>query len=182
LLKKIGLKGNELRELAWAGFLHDIGKIGVPDAILFKQGALDQEEWKNIKRHPLIGYEVIREIDFLKFAADIVLSHHEHYDGTGYPKGMQGKQIPLGARIFAIADALDAMTSDRPYRAAVQMETALAEIKKLGGKQFCPQCVAAMNELGITQFYRIQQHVKTINDIAGMRNGLDPMLAFTKTD
>ncbi|HBE77872.1 MAG TPA: hypothetical protein DDW65_08815, partial [Firmicutes bacterium] len=113
IAEKIGLTQQALRQLAWAGILHDIGKIGVPDSILLKKTALDPDEWENVKRHPTIGYEVIREIDFLKFAADIVLCHHEHYDGSGYPKGIKGEYIPLGARIFAIADALDAMTSDR---------------------------------------------------------------------
>lgn len=182
LAEQIGLAEDDLRQLAWAGLLHDIGKIGIPDSILFKPTALNKEEWENIKRHPTIGYRVIQEIDFLKFAADIVLSHHERFDGTGYPQGLKGDEIPPGARIFAVADALDAMTSDRPYRMAQPMEKALKEIGRLAGTQFCPQSVAALEKLGIESLKRIHQEVKNISDVVSMRRGVDPLISICRFD
>ena len=105
-------------QLEYGFLLHDIGKVGVSDAILFKPGSLDQAEREEMQRHPLIGEEIIREIEFLAPAREVVRHHHERWDGGGYPDGLAGEEIPLAARVFALADALDAITSDRPYRAA----------------------------------------------------------------
>lgn len=159
MAEEMGLNKAEQEKLALAGFLHDIGKIGVPDRILLKNSKLLPEEWQAIKRHPELGYEIIHQLEFLDQAADIILLHHEHYDGSGYPMGLKGKEIPLNARIFAMADALDAMTSDRPYRAARSMEEAVAEVKSLAGKQFCPCCVQVLVNLGVEKLARIQQGV-----------------------
>jgi putative nucleotidyltransferase with HDIG domain len=123
--------------------LHDVGKIGVPDFILHKPGPLTPEEWEDMKRHPRIGHEMLRDISFLAGAASIVKAHHERFDGKGYPKGLMGDEIPLGARIFTIADAFDAMTSDRPYRKALTIEMAREEIVKHSGTQFDPRAVQA---------------------------------------
>lgn len=123
--------------------LHDVGKIGVPDHILHKPGPLTPEEWDDMKRHPRIGHEMLRDISFLSGAASIVKAHHERFDGKGYPKGLMGDQIPIGARIFTIADAFDAMTSDRPYRKALTLEMAREEVVKHSGTQFDPQVVQA---------------------------------------
>jgi putative nucleotidyltransferase with HDIG domain len=123
--------------------LHDVGKIGVPDFILHKPGPLTPEEWDDMKRHPRIGFEMLRDISFLSGAASIVKAHHERFDGKGYPKGLMGDQIPLGARIFTIADAFDAMTSDRPYRKALTLDMAREEVVKHSGTQFDPQVVQA---------------------------------------
>jgi len=123
--------------------MHDVGKIGVPDHILHKPGALSDEEWQSMRRHPRIGADILRGISFLDEAAIIVLSHHERYDGRGYPRGLRGDEIPLGARIFAVADAFDAMTSDRPYRAAMPVEKAVDEIVHNSGTQFDPAVVQA---------------------------------------
>jgi len=125
------------------GLLHDIGKIGVSDTILHKPGPLTDEEWVDMRRHPQIGHDMIRDIGFLSGAAVIVLAHHERFDGRGYPKGLAADEIPFGARIFALADTFDAMTSDRPYRAALTSEASRDEIIRCSGTQFDPRCVQA---------------------------------------
>jgi putative nucleotidyltransferase with HDIG domain len=125
------------------GLLHDIGKIGVSDTILHKPGPLTEDEWVDMRRHPQIGHDMIRDIGFLNGAATIVLAHHERFDGKGYPNGIAGEDIPLGARIFVIADTFDAMTSDRPYRRALPADVAREEIIRCSGTQFDPRCVQA---------------------------------------
>jgi putative nucleotidyltransferase with HDIG domain len=139
--RAMGLSSSKIRVIARGAFLHDIGKMAIPDAILRKPGALTAEEKEIMKEHCYRGYQMLRKIPFLSEAADIVYSHQEKYDGTGYPRGLKGEQIPLGARIFAVADTLDAITSDRPYRAAQPTSAALAEIKKFSGSQFDPEVV-----------------------------------------
>lgn len=156
----MGLPQSELEKIALAGYLHGIGKIGVPDRILLKKSNLLPEEWETIKRHPELGYEIIHELEFLNSAADIILLHHERYDGSGYPLGLRGEKIPLLARIFSVADALDAMTSERPYRAARSMAEAFGEVRSLAGVQFCPKCVKALEELGVENLSQIQQRAK----------------------
>jgi response regulator RpfG family c-di-GMP phosphodiesterase len=135
-------------DIARGALLHDIGKIGVPDAILLKPGTLTTEEWAEMHRHPQIGWTILKSIAFLRVPAEIVLSHQERFDGSGYPRGLRGEAIPLGARIFAIADTLDAMTSDRPYRKRVTFAAALREIRGCAGTQFDPQCVEALFSMG----------------------------------
>jgi putative nucleotidyltransferase with HDIG domain len=130
-----------LRHIARGAFLHDIGKMGVPDQILRKPGPLTAEEREIMRRHCEIGFAVLERIPFLKEAAEIVLTHQECYDGSGYPRGLKGEGIPLGARIFAVADTLDAMISDRPYRKALPISAARDEILRYSGRQFDPQVV-----------------------------------------
>jgi response regulator RpfG family c-di-GMP phosphodiesterase len=130
-------------DMARGALLHDIGKLGVPDAILLKNGPLTPDEWIEMKRHPEIGSQIIRPIAFLRPAADLVLTHHERWDGNGYPRGLRGEEIPLGARLFSIADTLDAMMSDRPYRKATTLALARREIARCAGSQFDPRCVEA---------------------------------------
>ncbi len=125
------------------GLLHDIGKIGVSDTILHKPGPLTEDEWVDMRRHPKIGYDMIKDIGFLSGAATIVMAHHERFDGKGYPKGLTADEIPLGARIFVLADTFDAMTSDRPYRAALSADVSREEIISCSGTQFDPRCVQA---------------------------------------
>jgi putative nucleotidyltransferase with HDIG domain len=141
LAQAMGLESDELRTIARGAFLHDIGKIATPDHILLKPGKLSDEEMRIMKQHCERGYEMVRKIPFLRDAAEIVYAHQERFDGTGYPRGLRGEAIPLGARIFAIADALDAMTSDRPYRKGTTFAAAAAEIVECAGKQFDPQIV-----------------------------------------
>ena len=141
IAKAMGVDNSLLRQIARGAFLHDIGKMGVPDQILRKPGPLTPEEREIMRRHCDIGYAVLERIPFLKEAAEIVLAHQEFYDGTGYPRGLKGEQIPLGARIFAVADTLDAMISDRPYRKALPISAARDEIRRFSGTQFDPQVV-----------------------------------------
>jgi response regulator RpfG family c-di-GMP phosphodiesterase len=131
----------QLKSLAMGAWLHDIGKLAIPDAILLKPGVLTKEERRVIQGHVQIGYDLVKRIPFLTDAAEIILTHHERWDGGGYPRGLKGTDIPLSARIFALADTLDAMTSDRPYRAALPFQNAQNEIKRLAGIQFDSQVV-----------------------------------------
>lgn len=137
--KRLGITGKELDELARGALLHDIGKIGISDNILLKQGELDEEEWLEMRMHPQVGYAILSEITFLTVPAEIILGHHERFDGTGYPRKLKGSQIPIGARIFALVDTLDAMTSNRPYRAALPFSAVAEEIMRCRGSQFDPE-------------------------------------------
>jgi len=141
IARNLGVEPNALRHIARGAFLHDIGKMGIPDSILRKPGPLTEEEWQVMRRHTEIGYVALRNIPFLRQAAQIVLTHQEHYDGRGYPKGLSGEEIPIGARIFAVADAFDAMISERPYRHAIPIEAACEEIRRNAGTQFDPKVV-----------------------------------------
>jgi putative nucleotidyltransferase with HDIG domain len=129
--------------LRYGFLLHDIGKIGVPEAILNKPGPLDPEEWEAMRAHPLIGVQIVSRMRFLGDAVDVIRSHHERWDGRGYPSGLRAGAIPIGARIFSVCDAFDAMTSDRPYRRALPLEHALQQIRTGAGSQFDPAVVEA---------------------------------------
>jgi putative nucleotidyltransferase with HDIG domain len=141
IARAMGLPAERIRVIARGAFLHDIGKMAIPDAILRKPGALNEEERAIMREHCYRGYQMLRKIPFLVEASDIVYAHQEKFDGTGYPRGLRSEQIPLGARIFAVADTLDAITSDRPYRAAQTIQAAREEIKRFSGTQFDPQVV-----------------------------------------
>ncbi|MGB9907313.1 MAG: HD-GYP domain-containing protein [Candidatus Saccharicenans sp.] len=130
-----------LLDIERGALLHDLGKVGIPEDILQKKGPLSEEEMEIIKYHPLIGFAMIEEFSFLQGAAEIILFHHERYDGTGYPFGLQGEEIPLSARLFSLADTIDAITSDRPYRRSRSFEEALNEVKLCSGTQFDPRLV-----------------------------------------
>ncbi|HEY0070104.1 MAG TPA: HD domain-containing phosphohydrolase, partial [Chloroflexia bacterium] len=141
LARVLGVSESALLHLRRGALLHDIGKMGIPDAILLKPGPLTDEEWAIMKRHPVYAYELLAPIEFLRPALDIPYCHHEKWDGTGYPRGLQGEQIPFSARIFAIADVWDALSSDRPYRAAWPQEKVREHIASLSGTHFDPQVV-----------------------------------------
>ncbi len=134
---------HRLRQIYWGSLLHDVGKIGVSDAVLLKQGALNESEWREMRTHPEKGYRIVSLIPDMGEAAEIVLSHEERFDGSGYPRGLRREQICLGARLFAVIDTLDAITSDRPYRKASSFEQAYDEIVKMSGTQFDPLAVQA---------------------------------------
>lgn len=134
---------DEWRSLERGALLHDVGKIAVPDHILRKPERLSEDEWQSMREHPRAGFEILQSVDFLRDAASLVLAHHESFDGTGYPNGLMGEEIPLGARIFAVVDAFDAMTQDRPYRKGIVPSEALAEILECSGTQFDPEVVSA---------------------------------------
>jgi HD-GYP domain-containing protein (c-di-GMP phosphodiesterase class II) len=135
-------------DLEYGFLLHDLGKIGIPDSILKKPGPLDEEEMEQMRYHPVLGVQILDAVPYLgKVTRDVVGSHHERWDGTGYPDGLAGREIPPAARIFAVADAYDAMTNDRAYRAAMPVEEALAEISRCAGTHFDPDIAAAFVEL-----------------------------------
>ena len=146
-----------LRNLKWGAYLHDIGKIGVPDAILLKPDLLTESEYGVIKRHPELGYRMLSGIPFLTEATEVVYCHHEEYDGSGYPRGLSGNDIPLAARIFAVADAVDAMTSNRSYRDALSWVEIKAELRSNSGKQFDPDVVDAFLSVPIDEWAAIRE-------------------------
>jgi putative nucleotidyltransferase with HDIG domain len=141
LARAMGISPAEIKVIARGAFLHDIGKMAIPDDILRKPAALTSDEQKVMREHCTRGFNILRKIPFLSEAAEIVFSHQEHYDGTGYPTGLRGGEIPIGARIFAVADTLDAITSDRPYRKASSFDAARQEILRCSGTQFDPSVV-----------------------------------------
>jgi response regulator RpfG family c-di-GMP phosphodiesterase len=157
LARALHCSSEELRAIARGSFLHDVGKIGIPDAILLKPDRLTAEETAVMQTHVRVGYDLVCRIAFLTPAAQIVLTHHERWDGTGYPQGLRGLEIPMGARIFAIADTLDAMTSDRPYRAALAFEAARSEIERESGHQFDPDIVRMFLQIPEAIWRRIRR-------------------------
>jgi putative nucleotidyltransferase with HDIG domain len=145
--------------LARAAFLHDIGKMAIPGKILRKPGPLDDAEKLIMRTHCEIGYNMLTRIPFLRDAAEIVLAHHEFFDGTGYPRGLRGEQIPLGARIISIANALDAMLSDCPYRNALPMSQAREEIRHCAGTQFDPKIVEVFLSIPENHFIELRANL-----------------------
>lgn len=136
--RRLKMSDDEVKNVYWASILHDIGKIGISDRILRKRETLSHSDWVLIKMHPTIGSNIVSSIDAYPHLAPTISAHQEKYDGTGYPKGLRGKDIPLGARILGIADAYQAMTEDRYYRQARSHDEALAELEKVRGSQFDP--------------------------------------------
>ncbi len=145
--RELGLTKTEMTALEFGSLLHDIGKIGVPDAILRKPAKLDEAEWEKMREHPSHGQSILRGIEFLEGAARVVAQHHEKWDGSGYPLGLKAHEIDLNARIFAVADAFDAITSDRVYRRARSYEAAAAELDEWAGRQFDPHVVEAFHRV-----------------------------------
>jgi len=164
IARAMGCTNEQLKTIARGAYLHDIGKIGIPDSVLLKQGKLTPEEMAIMQTHVRIGYELLSRIPFLSSASEIVLAHQERYDGAGYPQGLAEEQIPLGARIFAIADTLDAMTSDRPYRQALPFSTAREEIIRESGKQFDPDVVRVFLSLPEQTWEEIRSQVARARD------------------
>lgn len=157
LAEAMGFREQALRDIEYGVFLHDIGKIGVPDAILLKPGKLTEEEWAAMKEHPGRGRYLLAGIKFLQGGLDIVYCHHERWDGRGYPRGLREEAIPFGARIFAVGDTLDAMTSDRPYRKALPYQRARAEILANSGTQFDPSVVEVFRAFGDDDWKRLRE-------------------------
>jgi len=147
LAVEMGLDEPTVGEIEHGAILHDIGKIGVPDAVLTKPSALAPEEWAQMRRHPEIACEILAGLDLSQIAMDVIRSHHENVDGTGYPDGLAGSALSLPARIARVADAFDAMTSDRPYRAGMAPHDAVAELERCAGTQFSPDVVRVMKLL-----------------------------------
>jgi putative nucleotidyltransferase with HDIG domain len=163
LARAMGLKGDELKVIARGAFLHDLGKIATPDSILLKPGKLDPEEMSIMREHCARGYEIVCKIPFLNEASEIVYSHQERFDGTGYPRGLRGEEIPLGARIFAIADTMDAMTSDRPYRKGTSFEAARNEIVRCSGTQFDPAVVEVFLRIPVESWDELRREIARLS-------------------
>ena len=142
-----GAAEEQIDVIARGAFLHDIGKMAIPDNILLKPGKLDEDEREIMREHCYHGYQMLKKIPFLAEACEIVYSHQEHFDGSGYPRGLRGNEIPLGARIFSVADTLDAIISDRPYRPARSLADARKEIQAWSGRQFDPEVVKIFLEM-----------------------------------
>lgn len=159
IAKELRATEHELKTIARGAWLHDIGKLATPDAILLKPGALTLEEWLIMQRHAEIGYNLVKRIPFLADAAEIILTHHERWDGSGYPRGLKGTDIPLGARIFAVADTVDAMTSDRPYRSALSFEEAQEEIRSGAGSRYDSQVVSAFLAVAIDNWKALRHSI-----------------------
>jgi len=141
LAKIFGIKDEKLTHIQRGAVLHDIGKIGITDEILLKKGELNEEDWTAIKTHPLNAYKLLSPIKILKQSLDIPYCHHEHWDGSGYPRGLKGKDIPLAARIFSVVDAWDALQTSRPYRPAWRKPDVINYLREQAGKQFDPEVV-----------------------------------------
>ena len=165
LAEAMDLSGEEIETITYAGLLHDIGKIGVSEQVLNKPGKLTEDEMHQIQAHPEIGANMIKDVGFLRGVTDIIRHHHERYDGKGYPAGLAGESIPLGARILACADAFDAMTSDRVYRKALSFEEAKAELLRNSGTQFDPRVIAV--------FLQCEETIRPIVSREAEGNGSD---------
>jgi HD-GYP domain-containing protein (c-di-GMP phosphodiesterase class II) len=140
----LGLDDLEIERIAMAALLHDIGKVAIPDRVLLKPGKLDKSEWELMKEHPVIGERILRAIPGMGAVARIVRHEHEHFDGSGYPDGLRGEEIPIGSRIILACDTYSAMTTSRPYRAAMDHREAVAELARCAGSQFDPRVTEAL--------------------------------------
>jgi putative nucleotidyltransferase with HDIG domain len=171
LARRLGLADDELLQVGRGALLHDIGKIGVQDSILLKPGKLTADEWARMKQHPQIGYEILEGIEFLAPAAEIVLTHQERWDGNGYPNRLGGTDIPLGSRIFAAVDTLDAMTSDRPYRKALPFSAAWEEVRRCSGTQFDPEVAEAFLSMQPEAWKEIHDLVNNRHQVRNASDG-----------
>jgi putative nucleotidyltransferase with HDIG domain len=180
LARAMGLPPSEIKVIARGAFLHDIGKMAIPDGILRKPGKLSPEEQRVMREHCTRGYHMLRKIPFLAGAAEIVFCHQEHFDGSGYPSGLHSHQIPIGARIFAVADTLDAITSDRPYRKARTFDAARAEILRCSGTQFDPSVVEVFLKIPNELWQELRSEISAQNlrfstfDMAGRTQTTPP--------
>jgi putative nucleotidyltransferase with HDIG domain len=161
LAKQLNLPNEELSIIVKGALLHDIGKIGIPDSILLKNEKLLPEEWEIMKTHPQLGYNLLKKINFLEESSKIVLTHHERYDGNGYPNGIKNEEIPIGSRIFSIVDALDAMTSDRIYRKAIGFGEAKQRIIESSGTQFDPDIINIFSNISATEWIELRNRIET---------------------
>ena len=165
IAEALGIEGQQLVHIEQGALLHDIGKIGVRDAILLKPGPLTPEEWVEMKKHPELGFRMLQNIPYLKPAADIVYQHQEKWNGQGYPRGLKGEEITIGARLFCIADTMDAICSDRPYRKGSTLEVAIAEIGRLGGSQFDPKAVETYLAIPPSEWVRIRHDIEHLEQV-----------------
>ncbi len=165
IAEELNLTPQEIESIRYAGLLHDVGKIGIKDSIIRKPGRLTDEEYAIIKKHPAIGAKILRPVDFLADKIPGVLHHHEYYDGRGYPEHLTGENIPLAGRIICVADAFDAMTTNRPYRKGLTVKTAVGELQKFSGKQFDPVCVEAFMKAFDRKLFQYFAKVEDTDDM-----------------
>lgn len=158
-----GITGPELEEIAMGALLHDVGKIGIPDNILLKPGKLTDEEWVEMRKHVEIGWKIVKAIEFMGKGRELVYAHHERFNGGGYPHGLKNEEIYIGARFFTIADTLDAMTNDRPYRKALSFEVFLEELERCSGAQFDPQAVEIFLSIPRDVWFQIAQRADFVD-------------------
>lgn len=164
LARALGMTPAQIKSIEWGALLHDVGKMAVPDGILRKPGPLTAREWQIMRQHPTWGFDMLAEVSFLQSEAlDVVYSHHEHWDGSGYPRGVSGEQIPLAARIFAVVDAYDAITSDRPYRRARNHAAAIAELEHIAGKQLDPRLVEAFHRIPEIELRKLGERCRRVH-------------------
>lgn len=181
LARALGIQGDELKAVEWGALLHDVGKMVVPDDILRKGSPLTEDEWLIMKQHPSWGYEMLAEVRFLQSAAlDLIYSHHEQWDGSGYPRGLAGEDIPLGARIFAVVDTYDAITSDRPYRRARPHAVAVTELLRVSKQQLDPRVVTAFCQIPEVELRRLRQLCRRVHP--GLRLPADLLDRLTNLD
>jgi cyclic di-GMP phosphodiesterase len=176
IAKDLGVTEHELKTIARGAWLHDIGKLAIPDAILLKPGTLTEEEWTIMRSHAQVGFDLVKRILFLADAAEIILTHHERCDGSGYPRGLKTADIPLGSRIFAVADTVDAMTSDRPYRAALSFEEAHDEIRRGSGSRYDSRVANVFLSVGIESWKAIRHSIPISGGAPGRLEGGCPGL------
>jgi putative nucleotidyltransferase with HDIG domain len=162
LASQMGLTDPDLTIIERGALLHDIGKIGVPDQILLKEGPLSSDEWLKMREHAQIGWALLQKVDYLRIASSIVLHHHERWDGKGYPAGISGDQIAIGARVFQVVDAYDAMTTDRPYRLHMTHDQACQRMAEVSGTQFDPSVVNAFLSVPLEEWLRIRNAIDQI--------------------
>jgi putative nucleotidyltransferase with HDIG domain len=162
LAREVGVRDKETLDVFWRGaLLHDVGKIGIPDKVLLKPGPLSEEEWAVMRNHPEVGARMLRKIDFLRGPSEIVLSHHEWYDGAGYPRKLKGAQIPLGARLFAVIDVYDALTTDRAYHTGRSHMEAFIKLNEKSNTHFDPAIVAAFAKIPFEELREIAKKNET---------------------
>ena len=173
IAEEMNLTPKEVEDIRYAGLLHDVGKIGIKDSIIRKPGRLTDEEYAIIKKHPAIGAKILRPVDFLADKIPGVLHHHEYYDGRGYPDHLTGETIPLAGRIICVADAFDAMTTNRPYRKGLTVKTAVGELKKFSGKQFDPDCVEAFLKAFDRKLFQYFEKLEDTDDMILIDDGTE---------
>ena len=160
LADRFGLDEERKRNIGFGALLHDVGKIGVPDSILLKPGSLVGEEWQEIRKHPEAGYDIVKGISFLKESTEVVYDHHEHFDGSGYPRGLKGEEIPIGARLFAVVDAYDALTAERPYHTPLTHEEAVVRIQDKSGIYFDPAVVESFLSIDPRELETVKKDIE----------------------
>jgi putative nucleotidyltransferase with HDIG domain len=176
--KAMGFHAEALKAIEWGALLHDVGKMVVPDEILRKMGPLTEGEWHIMKQHPSWGFDMLAEVSFLQPASlEIIYSHHERWDGAGYPRGLAGEAIPLSARIFAVVDTYDAITSDRPYRRARPHQHAVNELRRVAGQQLDPAVVERFGEISEVDLRRLRELCKRVHPGLGLPEDLIHSLA-----